>query len=201
MSTAKDNTEAQMQKVLARFKSIIKIVRESDQVLEQVTSGMFMKATVEIDEGMYQGETVAGIRQGGGRQIWSNREYIGQGYNNEISGFGRTKWRDGSSFTGFYRNFKKEGVGIYIWGDKNCYTGEWENDVMNGIGKYTYSDGREYFGEWKKGNMDGFGVFRWVDGRKYEGEWRNGKKHGVGITGYGSGKPVTNRWENGKIMD
>lgn len=43
---------------------------------------------------------------------------------------------------------KREGKGIQIWKDGSKYTGYWKNDQANGKGRLVHADGDVYEGEW-----------------------------------------------------
>ena len=72
------------------------------------------------------------------------------------------------------------GVGYEIWNDSSSYSGEYKNGKKNGIGYYIWPDGTSYKGEWKNNNMEGFGIYYWPNNRIFIGFWKEGKQNGVG---------------------
>ena len=49
-----------------------------------------------------------------------------------------------SSYVGWWRHGKKDGIGIRRYIDGMCYSGQYSKGKWNGIGKFTYPDGEFY---------------------------------------------------------
>ncbi|MFT5760159.1 MAG: hypothetical protein ACI9LM_004943 [Alteromonadaceae bacterium] len=95
------------------------------------------------------------------------------------NGEGTFLW-DGGSYTGEWRDGKRNGKGVFTWSDGSKYTGEWRDSERDGEGFLTWANGNKYTGEWRSRKRDGYGVYTWADGSKYTGEWRRGKMEGEG---------------------
>ena len=115
--------------------------------------------------------------------------------NKKPCGQGHIVWNDKSSYTGHWKNGRREGNGMLLWSDGSKYNGEWYDDTMsgegvletsgmiyrgdfthnviNGNGKITfmepYRKGDEYVGEVQAGYMTGYGEYHYSDGRKFTG--------------------------------
>lgn len=88
------------------------------------------KGPFELDNGaIYFGQwTKDGLREGKGTQIW----------------------KDGSKYSGYWKNDQANGKGRLIHGDGDVYEGEWFNDKAQGKGTYEHMDGAKYVGDWKE---------------------------------------------------
>lgn len=100
--------------------------------------------------------------------------YIGQFKNGLFHGKGETKWTDGESHVGMYKNGQGDGYGIYIYNGRL------------GIDTYT--------GNFKDSNHHGYGIQTNINGCRYEGEWKNGRKHGIGEFTFKSGNTISGKW-------
>jgi len=88
--------------------------------------------------------------------------------------YGRWKWSNGDTYTGFFENGKLV-MGTYSFENGDRYTGTFNDDnQFHGTGRYFYKDGGYYGGEWSKGNMQGKGYYHNSDLEKQIGEWSNG---------------------------
>eukprot|EP00831_Metopus_contortus_P033147 TRINITY_DN2662_c0_g1_i1.p1 TRINITY_DN2662_c0_g1~~TRINITY_DN2662_c0_g1_i1.p1 ORF type:complete len:450 (+),score=92.30 TRINITY_DN2662_c0_g1_i1:3-1352(+) len=111
--------------------------------------------------------------------------YEGKFKNNEISGYGKYKWKDCTTYKGNVKNGIRHGVGVF----KNpkegyMYDGEWKHGLRHGKGKLQYNYQKEgfegYDGNWKEGEKCGFGKYVYPSGNIYEGEWEHNKRNGKG---------------------
>ncbi len=86
----------------------------------------------------YQGEFMAGRKQGKGVKTWPTGDrYEGDFVEDRKEGRGTYTWGRGSlwageQYTGDYRNDRRHGHGVYEWPGGDRYTGPWENDVITG---------------------------------------------------------------------
>lgn len=136
-----------------------------------------------------------------------------------INGYGRFVYTDGKSFTGFWKNGKREGKG-YTYEKGMVVNGYWKNDEMitdgcfsgdckNGYGSYDNGERTTYNGQWKDGKYNGVGTERFqryqTDITTYTGQWVNGKKHGNGQLTRSTYNTAYSKWEddtyNGKWED
>jgi hypothetical protein len=75
--------------------------------------------------------------------------YKGEFKSNEITGQGKYKWPDESTYDGQVKNGLRHGVGTYINVKEGVeYKGEWINGMRHGKGTLTYKNGSVYEGEW-----------------------------------------------------
>jgi hypothetical protein len=58
-------------------------------------------------------------------------------------------WEDGSSYSGQWKNGKREGRGSYRWASGSRYTGEWMDNQKHGSGTMFCSDGRVLVGRFE----------------------------------------------------
>ncbi|RDK89237.1 MORN repeat-containing protein [Marinirhabdus gelatinilytica] len=87
--------------------------------------------------------------------------------------YGRYKWDNGDSFTGFWKNGSMY-MGTYTFASGDKYSGTFNNNnQFDGFGRYFYKDGGYYGGEWKNGNYEGKGYYHNKDYERQIGIWRN----------------------------
>jgi hypothetical protein len=94
----------------------------------------------------------------------------------------------------------KDGKGVVIWKDGSKYTGEWKNDGYNGYGTLTYENGSVYKGTWKDFSRDGYGTLilnnfdngGFIDclnnAKKYVGDFKDSWITGYGTITYNDGR-------------
>jgi len=133
----------------------------------------------QIDNVVYTGEMVRGMRHGKGVQVWDDgAKYDGEWKLDKASGYGTFYHIDGDIYQGNWDNDKANGEGTYINSDGATYQGEWKEDIQDGYGIEVWNDNSTYKGYYKQGKKDGFGAYVWPDGNKYEGDWVMNKLHG-----------------------
>jgi hypothetical protein len=125
----------------------------------------------------YEGEVVAGKRNG--------------------HGIADT---DGAHYEGDWRDDRANGHGVIIWPNGDRYEGEWLDGQPNGNGVGVASDGTRYEGELKDGSPSGHGISTWTNGDRYDGNWRNGRPDGYGEASIG-GKSYRGNWAAGCYRD
>ena len=69
----------------------------------------------------------------------------------------------------------ENGKGTYAWKDGSRYTGEFKESKFHGKGLFTSPDGKMYNGQYKEGKRHGKGMFSFLDGRRYTGEFHENK--------------------------
>ena len=134
-----------------------------------------------IENALYTGEMINGLRHGKGVQIWDDgAKYDGEWKFDKANGYGTFFHTDGDIYQGQWANDRANGEGTYINSDGATYQGQWRDDIQEGYGVEVWSDGSSYKGYYVDGKKEGFGIYNWNDGSKYEGEWKDNKKHGQG---------------------
>lgn len=89
--------------------------------------------------------------------------------------YGRMKWSNGDSFTGFFRNGNMF-MGTYLFDNGDKYTGLFNTqNEFHGQGRFFFENGEYYGGEWKNGEYYGRGYYHDKDYNQQIGEWRYGK--------------------------
>ena len=58
-------------------------------------------------------------------------------------------YHNGDTFTGQFKNLKKNGHGEYTWTNGNKYTGSYKNGQKHGPGEYRWANGDRYTGEFQ----------------------------------------------------
>lgn len=150
---------------------------------KNLTTGKF---SCDFENGMYQGDIVAGVRHGQGRMEFNNYDlYEGNWENGLMHGIGKYKFWDKSKdvFTEAYQGefYKgiRQGKGRMEYANHDVYFGTWQNDFRTGEGVCWFADGSMFHGIWKYDQMVR-GVFRTSSGERYDGEFKKGKYHGYG---------------------
>ncbi|QNJ96986.1 MORN repeat-containing protein [Constantimarinum furrinae] len=89
--------------------------------------------------------------------------------------YGRYKWSNGDSFTGFFKNGKMY-MGTYLFASGDKYTGMFNNNnQFHGQGRFFFSNKDYYGGEWLNGKYHGRGYFQGQTAADDKiGEWSNG---------------------------
>ena len=62
---------------------------------------------------------------------------------------------------------KKHGLGTFTWKDGSYFTGDWRENKITGNGRYIMKDGRFYEGSWNENKMNGYGECKYKDGQTY----------------------------------
>ncbi len=89
--------------------------------------------------------------------------------------YGRYKWSNGDTFTGFFKNGKMY-MGTYSFASGDKYEGMFNsNNQFDGEGRFFFSDGSYYGGGWNNGVQEGLGYYHNKDYESKIGEWSNGK--------------------------
>lgn len=99
----------------------------------------------------YEGEFLAGRRNGRGTLTWPN----------------------GNRYVGDFRDGQRTGHGTYMWPNGDRYVGEFRDGQMTGQGIYTWPDGSRWHGEWLDGRRNGRGVYTRPNGVSEDGVWAN----------------------------
>jgi hypothetical protein len=89
--------------------------------------------------------------------------------------YGRYKWENGDSYTGFFKNGKMY-MGTYLFASGDKYTGMFNsNNQFHGQGRFFFVNKDYYGGEWLNGKYHGRGYFQGQTAADDKiGEWNNG---------------------------
>jgi len=111
-----------------------------------------------------------------GTYTFANEDtYTGDWKDGKKNGHGTYTFANGDTYAGEWSGDKKNGQGIYTLATGDTYSGEWSGDEKNGQGTHTFANGDKYVGDWRSGKRNGQGTFIWPDGAKYVGEWKDNK--------------------------
>ena len=162
----------------------------------------------ENNKTKYEGQFKNGLKFGSGREYYQNNKlkYEGSFINDNYSGKGTFREKNGYYYIGEWLEGKKHGKGILYDKNKNIlYEGEFIKDYYEGKGRFNYTNGDYYIrefkncckngkgilyyknnnkkfeGEFVNNSIEGEGIFYWEDGAYYIGNFKNGKRHGYGI--------------------
>jgi hypothetical protein len=121
------------------------------------------------------------------------------------NGFGTYNWAKGETYTGDFKNSKRDGIGTYTNSKGEVFAGAWKNnewfekgcltgDCENGIGTEVY-EGTTYIGQFKKGRSHGEGTSIQKNGTTFKGHWEKGLKKGEGTETNPDGISLTGNWD------
>ena len=103
----------------------------------------------------------------------------------------------GNTYTGEWKDDRRDGQGIYETTEGAKYEGQWSQGCQHGDGFVSFQDGSVYKGQWVMDNEDGFGVAKSANGEIYAGEWKNSLKHGEGVLHFPDGTCYSGKWSEG----
>ena len=87
--------------------------------------------------------------------------------------YGRYKWDNGDSFTGFFKNGSMF-MGNYSFASGDKYEGMFNSsNQFHGQGRFFFEDGSYYGGEWNNGQRDGIGYYHDKTYVRSIGIWEN----------------------------
>jgi MORN repeat protein len=90
------------------------------------------------------------------------------------SKYGRYKWSNGDTFTGFFQNGKMF-MGTYLFATGDKYEGMFNKEnQFHGEGRFFFEDGSYYGGGWYNGQQSGRGYYHNSSYERQIGEWSNG---------------------------
>lgn len=171
------------------------------------------------DGAYYIGEVKDGKRHGQGTCVYPFGTYTGSFVEDVIEGYGEFRYKDGTSYKGFYKQCQRDyqgeyrgkdfkyvgqykddkmnGKGTLFWNSGDVYEGEFENDTLNGSGKLTYKDGTILIGTFDHNGMPRKGKLTFPDGAYYNGELIGLKMHGRGCLCGRTEYPMDGYFEEG----
>lgn len=84
---------------------------------------------------------------------------------------------------GNYVDGRPQGKGYYKWKNGTVYSGDFKNGLRHGNGSWRAGVGNRkttYEGEYKFDMKNGYGEFHWVTGGVYKGYYVDDERHGKG---------------------
>ena len=107
---------------------------------------------------------------------------------NCVNGKGTFVTEEGNTYTGSFKNGKREGRGKLTSPAGSSYEGDWKNNMRDGKGEYISNtnpgkinvNAFTYVGDWKKDSMTGKGLISYFGGSSYVGEVYQNYRHGQG---------------------
>ena len=94
------------------------------------------------------------------------------------NGTGVFKYKDGSKYTGKFKNGKRHGQGTLEMFDGTIFTGNSKADIFSGEGTILYTNGDIYVGEIQDNERNGQGTYTFKNGLTSIGEWKDNKTVG-----------------------
>ena len=89
--------------------------------------------------------------------------------------YGRYKWSNGDTFTGFFQNGNMY-IGTYMFANGEKYSGVFNNNNQyHGTGRFWFVNGTYYGGNWQNGKYSGKGYYSEKDANPKIGQWKDGK--------------------------
>lgn len=128
---------------------------------------------------------------------YENGSYSGEFKDSKRDGKGSFIWKDGTKYEGQWIDDKIEGSGKIVFSQGDSYEGNFENNKMSGLGTYTFKNGDKYTGDFKDDCMSGDGTYSFSNGDVYKGSFSDNKFNGKG-TYTKNGKNYTGTWKDNK---
>lgn len=116
----------------------------------------------ELAQGIYSGECRGGLAHGAALVQVKNpagvviASYQGEFVAGRKEGMGRKTYTNGDVYEGQWHQDQRHGHGFYAYGSTSPwvgdrYEGAWRDDLMQGYGRYIWASGDTYAGAWNKG--------------------------------------------------
>jgi hypothetical protein len=158
-----------------------------------------------VNGNKYTGEYRDGKKQGQGVFATELGVYTGEFAEDQFTGKGSYKSKDGSLYEGNFVNWELDGEGVKTDKHGNRWQGIFRYGELDGEGVYSGKDGEHYEGNFKFGSYSGKGKLREANGDVYEGEFRHGYKDGRGVLSFkeltDGVKQVKGRWDNNRLVE
>ncbi len=120
------------------------------------------------------------------------------------NGYGKARFKRGSTYEGQWKNGTMEGKGIYLYEKGNTgrkYQGDFKNGHFEGQGTFWAFDGSRFVGEWKRGQQSkGTFYFAKDKRRQCTGEWQGPYLNGRGTCWYTDGTKQEGIWKRGQYQ-
>ena len=89
--------------------------------------------------------------------------------------YGRMKWSNGDSFTGFFKNGNMY-MGTYTFASGDKYSGMFNSkNQFHGMGRFFFKSGGYYGGNWQNGKYEGKGYYHNSEYARQVGIWSDGE--------------------------
>jgi hypothetical protein len=147
----------------------------------KIQSESIFKRFSDLKSSLHQSFTIDNSKSFKETTSEDGSSYTGNFKNGKKEGYGKFTWPNGDTYEGLWVFDKQHGTGKQTWTSGNFYLGQFVSDFKEGLGEYHWKDGSFYIGEWKRSKMHGIGKHKWNDGKEYVGEWNNGAREGVGV--------------------
>lgn len=129
----------------------------------------------------YEGQWVAGQKEGKGRLSIGEGFYEGDFRGGEIEGSGKQQWADGTVYTGEFNQGNRNGHGVQVYADGRRYEGSWVMNRYSGQGELSFPGGAKYVGAFRAHAFHGSGsLTRLPEKLSYVGTFEYGKYEGDG---------------------
>ena len=115
-----------------------------------------------------------------------------------MDGYSSYRFKDGSTYAGFWKNGEFHGFGKKTNGNGSVYSGFWEQGKKHGKGKLFWQD-NSYEGSWEDNQEHGRGVQVLGNGDRYDGWFFEGERSGKGKLTYSTGASLEGIFKNGEI--
>ena len=106
--------------------------------------------------------------------------YSGEFKNGKREGTGSYKFSNGDMYEGNFRGGKRNGKGTSILKSGEKYVGEYRDDLKDGKGELTLANGVKYIGEFSNNTFNGNGMIQSPNGEQYSGNFVSGTANGDG---------------------
>ncbi len=179
----------------------------AEQLTNKIAKTQEIVTPVSLTEELYDGDLMAGVRQGNGDLFYPNGDkYSGPFDNGRRHGIGTLFHADGSKYVGNFTDGEICGNGTYIQANGDIWQlraankekGQLtihfanhdllevvlENSEGFGNGTLAYANGDQYVGQFFNDKPQGEGTLRYKNGNVYVGQFYNGKAHGDGTLHY-----------------
>jgi 1-phosphatidylinositol-4-phosphate 5-kinase len=110
------------------------------------TRSMAGNMGAEFEEATYEGNWVAGKRDGNGMMTWMDNSIFTGLWKNDKRIEGEIKMQNGNSYKGTFKNDLIHGYGRLLISSGTIFEGEFTNGHCSSVGKLLYSNGDCYFG-------------------------------------------------------
>lgn len=162
------------------------VATETNEYIEQELTSLLnnkpLIATINFNNGIYEGAVVNNTPHGNGVLTTDEYKYNGEFKNGLFDGYGILDHTYGFTYKGYYRKGRKHGDGVlqYTNGslERGCYK----------LGTVYYPNISVYKGTWENNKFTGFGVSYLRNDVKSESQYVNNKKNGAGTLEKGKTK-------------
>jgi len=150
------------------------IANNEDNIIGEYSSGQLNGRGITITGDDWEQGVFSGGNLVSSYEFYSNDIETGCVSGDCENKYGRFKWDNGDSFTGFFKNGSLL-LGTYTFSNGGKYSGMFNSEnQFHGMGRYFFGDDAYYGGEWRNGKYHGRGYYHNEDLVQQIGEWSNG---------------------------